>query len=144
MAVPCDLCLDVSSTSSVLFTLFSKCLLMFIIITHLCGIHGIYRRAIPGIGVQLWRLLGHATYECNLQDKIVLINVSAACHIIIIPPQKTKEEAEVITDVPYCGINLGYVGQWERSVIVMCKGTLKDKCCSNVHLLFSFGIGKDK
>ncbi len=26
----------------------------------------------------------------------------------------------------------------------MWKGTLKDKCCSNVHLLFSFGIGKDK
>jgi hypothetical protein len=79
-----------------------------------------------------------------LQDKIVLINVSAACHIIIIPPQKKREEAEVTTDVPYCGINLGYVGQWERSVIVMWKGTLKDKCCSNVHLLSSFGIGKDK
>jgi hypothetical protein len=38
------------------------------------------------------------------------------------------------------------VGQWERSVIVMWKGTLKDKCCSNVNLsgFFSFGIGKDK
>jgi len=34
------------------------------------------------------------------------------------------------------------VGQWERSLIVMWKGTLKDKCCSNVNLLFSFG--KDK
>ncbi len=37
----------------------------------------------------------------------MLINVSAACHIIIIPPPKEKEEAEVTTDVPYCGIHLG-------------------------------------
>jgi hypothetical protein len=36
------------------------------------------------------------------------------------------------------------MGQWERSVVVMWKGTLKDKCCSNVNLLYLFGIGKDK
>jgi hypothetical protein len=86
MAVPFDVCLDVSTVQFFLLSFHS------VINVNYYGIHGIYRHAIPATGLQLWRLLSHATYECNLQEKITLINVSAACHIIIILPQKKRKK----------------------------------------------------
>jgi hypothetical protein len=68
---------------------------------------------------------------------------TSARHIIIIPPQK-KRKKQRSPQMFYTVALTWDVGQWERSVIVMWKGPLKDKFCSNVNLLYSFGIGKDK
>jgi hypothetical protein len=125
MAVPCDVCLDVSTVQFFLLSFHSVTALHYyyppVVFMEFTDMPFLQLECNYG------GFLSHATYECNLQEKIMLINVSAACYIIIIPPQKKRKKQR---SPQRCSIIVALtwdVGQWERSVIVMWKGTLKDK-----------------